>query len=156
MVGLGPNREEFVGSQREDQFLNLERRRDREVSVHTMCTSRSQSRSASQLFHEENTRSMQLEINHLLRRLHCERRRKTSSSYNPSSDDDRDGSYGPRSRTPPSEPFSYDEDLHYKRRSKSPSCGGLGNDAISRALDQISKSLFTCRIEGGKLSWQFA
>ena len=155
MVSSGPNREEFVGSQCEDQFINLERRRDREVSVHTMCT-RSQSRSGSQLFHEENTRSMQLEINHLLRRLHCERRRKTSSSYNPSSDDDRDGSYGPRSRTPPSEPFSYDEDLHYKHRSKSPSCGGLGNDAISRALDQISKSLFTCRIEGGKLSWQFA
>ena len=102
-----------VGSQREDQFLNLERRRDREVSVHTMRTSRSQSRSGSQLFHEENTRSMQLEINHLRRRLHCERRRKTSSSYNPSSDDDRGGSYGPRSRIPPSEPFSYDEDHHY-------------------------------------------
>ena len=132
MVGLGPNREEFVGSQREDQFLNLERRRDREFSVHTMCTSRSQSRSGSQLFHEENTRSMQLEINHLLRRLHCERRRKTSSSYNPSSDDNRGGSYGPRSRSPPSEPFSYDEDHHYKHRSKSPSCRGLGNGQGSR------------------------
>ena len=28
--------------------------------------------------------------------------------------------------------------------------------ATGRALDQISKSLFTCRIEGGKLPWKFA
>ena len=35
MVGSGPNQKEFVGSQRQDHFLNLERRRDREVSVHT-------------------------------------------------------------------------------------------------------------------------
>jgi len=39
MVGSRPNKEEFVGSQREDLFVNLERRRDREVnwtpSVHT-------------------------------------------------------------------------------------------------------------------------
>ena len=33
MVGLGPNREESIGSQLQDHFLNLERRRDREVSV---------------------------------------------------------------------------------------------------------------------------
>ena len=33
MVGLGSNREESVGSQRQDQFLNLERRRDRDVST---------------------------------------------------------------------------------------------------------------------------
>ena len=33
MVGSGPNREESIGSQRQDHFLNLERRRDREVSV---------------------------------------------------------------------------------------------------------------------------
>ena len=33
MVGSGPNREESIGSQRQDHFLNLESRRDREVSV---------------------------------------------------------------------------------------------------------------------------
>ena len=31
----------------------------------------------------------------------------------------------------------------------------LGNDAMSRALHQISKSPFTRRIEGGKLPWRF-
>ena len=71
MVGSGPNWEEYIGSQRQDHFLNLERRRDREVSVHTTQTSRRQSRSGSHVSHEENTRSMQLEIDHLQRRLCC-------------------------------------------------------------------------------------
>ena len=48
----------------------------------------------------------------------------------------------------------YDEDRHYKR-SKSPSHKALGNEAISKALNQISKSSFTRRIEGGKGPWQF-
>ena len=99
---------------------------------------------------------MQVEIDHLRRRLRHEQQRKTPSSSNPSSDDDRNGSYRPRSRTPSNKSFSYDEDYHYKRRSKSPSRKGLGNDAMSRALKQISKSPFTSRIEGGKLLRQFA
>ena len=48
----------------------------------------------------------------------------------------------------------YDEDRHYKR-SKSPSHKALGNEAISKALNQISKSSFTRRIEGGKLPQRF-
>jgi len=119
--------------------------------MHTMHTSRSQSRSGSHLSHEENTRSMQLEIDHLRRRLRHERRRGTPSTSDPSSDDDRDNSYRPRLRTPPSESFSCDKDHHYRRRRKSSSCKGLGNDTISRALNQISKSPFTHWIEGGKL-----
>ena len=73
MVGSGPNLEESIGSQRRDHFVNLEQRRDREISVHTIHTSRSQSRSGSYLSHEENTRAMQLEIDHLKRKLHHER-----------------------------------------------------------------------------------
>ena len=65
MVGSSPNREESIGSQCQDHFLNLESRRDREVSIHTTQTSRSQSRSRSHVSHEENTRSMQLEIDYL-------------------------------------------------------------------------------------------
>jgi len=41
MVGLGLDREESMGSQCQDHFLNLERRRDRKVSVHTTHTGRS-------------------------------------------------------------------------------------------------------------------
>ena len=97
---------------------------------------------------------MQLEVDRLCRKLRRERGRRTPSGSDLSFDDNGDGSYKPRSRTPLSESFSYDEDRHYKW-SKSPSCKGLDNDAISRALNQISKSPFTCRIEGGKASLAF-
>ena len=155
MIGSGPNQEESVNSQRHDQFLNLKHKRDWEVSVHTMHTSRSQFRSGSHLSHEENTRSMQLEIDRLQRRLRHERWRKTPSNFDLSSNDDRYDCYKPRSRTPPNESFSYDESHHYKCRNKSPSRKSLGNDAMSRALNQISKSPFMRRIEGGKIPWKF-
>ena len=124
--------------------------------MHITHTSRNQSRGGSHISYKENTRSLQLEIDRLRRRLCRKQRRRTPSDSNLSFNDKGDGSYKPRSKTPPSESFSYDEDCHYKRRSKSPCRKGLGNDAISRALSQISKSSFTCRIEGGKLPRCFA
>ena len=63
MVGSGQDWEESIGSQRQDQFLNLEQKRD------TTHTSRSQSRGGSYISHGENTKSTQLEIDHLPRRL---------------------------------------------------------------------------------------
>ena len=99
--------------------------------MHTTHTSTSQSRGGSYNSHEVNTRSMQLEIDRLHKRL----RRRTSLSFDPSSNDDGDDSYRPKSKTPPSESFLYDKDHHYKQKSKSPSCKGLGNDAMSRALN---------------------
>ena len=149
------DQEESIGSQCQDQFINLKRMRDHEVSVHTTHTNRSQSQGGSYISHEENTKSMQLEIECLRKRLRREWRRRAPSSSDPSSDDDGDGNYKPRSRTPPSESFLYDEDRHYKRGSKSPSRKGLGNDAMSRALNQISKSPFMRRIKGGKLPRHF-
>ena len=98
---------------------------------------------------------MQLEIDHLKRKLCHERWRRTPSNSDVSSSDERDASYRPRSRTPPSESFSCDEDYHHEHRSKSPSRKGLGNDAMSKALNQISRSPFTCRIERAKLPRRF-
>ena len=144
-----------MGSQRQDHFLNLKRRRNQEGSVHTTQTSRGQSRSGTHVSHEKNARTMQLEIDRLRRWLCRERRKRTPSSSVSSSNGDRDGSYRPRSRTSPSEFFSCDEDHHHKRRGKSPSYKGLGNDAMSRTLNQISKSPFTRKIEGGKLPRRF-
>ena len=157
MVGSGPNWEESIGSQRQNQFLNLERMRDRKISVHTTHTGGSQSLGGSHLSHEENTRSMQLEIDRLRRRLHHEKRRTTLSSSSPSSDDDSDISYWLRSKTTPSESFSCDKDHHYKQRRESPPRQGLGNDAMGSALNQISKSPFTRKLKvenlfGGLLS----
>ena len=94
---------------------------------------------------------MQLKIDHLRKKLRRERRRLTPSNSSFSSDDGRDGSYRPRSRTPPGESFSCDEDNPYKRRDKGSSCKGLRNDTISKALNQISRSPFTHKIEGVKL-----
>ncbi|XP_030934787.1 uncharacterized protein LOC115960167 [Quercus lobata] len=51
--------------------------------------------------------------------------------------------------------FNYDEDYHHERRNGSSSSKGLGNDAMSKALSQISRSPFTCKIEGGRLPWRF-
>ena len=98
---------------------------------------------------------MQLEIDRFHRKLRCEPQRRTPSDSNPFSDDNRDGSYRSKSRTPPSESYLYDEDRHYKRRSKRPSRKGTSNDAMSRALNQIFKLPFARRIEGGKLPRRF-
>ena len=59
----------------------------------------------------------------------------TPSSSDPSSDDNGDGNYRPRSRTPPSESFLYDEDCHHKCRNKSPSHKGLGSNVMSKAFN---------------------
>ena len=75
MVSSGLDREELMGSQHQDLFINLKRRRDREVSVHTTNTTRSQSRSESHISNEKNTRAMQRKVDHLKRKLHHERRR---------------------------------------------------------------------------------
>ena len=68
-----------------------------------------------------------------------------------SSNNEEDDNYRQRSRTPPSETFSYNEEHYHKCRYKSPPNKGLGNDAISKALNQFSKSPFTHKIKGAKL-----
>ena len=69
MIGLGPHQQESMGSQQQDDFLNLERKRDREGSVHTTHTSRSYFRVGSHVSHEKNNRAMQREIDHLKKEL---------------------------------------------------------------------------------------
>ena len=71
------------------------------------------------------------------------------------SDDESDNDYRQRSRTHPSETFSHEEGYYQRRKRKSPSPRGLGSDAISKALDQLSKSPFTRHIEGATLPRRF-
>ena len=72
MVGSGSNQAESTRSQRQDHFRELEQKRDWEGSVHTTHTNKSHSRGGSHLSHEKDTKSMQLEIDHLKRSLcHC-------------------------------------------------------------------------------------
>ena len=123
--------------------------------MHTTHTSGSHSRGGSHLSHEKNTITMQLEIDHLKRSLRHEWRKRAPSISDFSSDGEEDGSYRPKSRIPSSESFSYDEDYHHERRNRNSSSKGLGNDAMSRALNQISRSPFMRKIEGGRLPRQF-
>ena len=123
--------------------------------MHTTHTSKSQSRNESHLSYEEDTKALQLEIDHLKRKLHHEWQKQTPSNLNFSSDSENDGSYRRRSKTPPSESFSYVKDNHHECRNRNSSSKGLGNDAMSRALNQIFISLFTRKIEGGRLPRRF-
>ena len=98
---------------------------------------------------------MQKEIDHLKRSLSHERQKQAPSNSDFSSDGEEDDSYRRRSRTPPSESFSYDEDYYHERRNKNSSSVGLGNDAMSKALNQIYRSHFTHWIEGGRHPQRF-
>lgn len=98
---------------------------------------------------------MQREIDNLKKRLRHAQQRQSPSSSDISSNEEEDVSYRQRTRTPPSETFSYEKEQHHGRRHKSPSGKGLGNDAMNKALDQISKSPFTHKIEGARLPRRF-
>ena len=123
--------------------------------MHTTHTSRSHFRVGSHVSHEQSNRAMQREIDHLKKELCHAWRRRTPSHSDSSSDGEKDGSYRRRSRTPLSESFSYEEEHHCERRYKSQTPRGLGNDAMSKELNQISKSPFTRRIEGAILPRRF-
>ena len=124
--------------------------------MHITHTSRSHSRVGSHVSQSQNDeQTMQREINDLKRKLcHAQRRRFHSSPDTPS-DDESDNDYRQRSRTPQRETFSHEEG-HYRRpKRKSPSPRGLGNNTMSRALDQLSKSPFTRHIERATLPRRF-
>ena len=153
---VGPHRTELASSQRQDNFLNLEQGRDRERyredSMHTTHTSRSHSRAGSHVSQrQDNNKALQRESDNLKKKLRLVQRKQSPSNSDMSSNDEGDDNYRQRSRTPPSETFSYEEEHHYRCRHKSPSHKGLVNDAMSKAFDRISKSPFTRKIEGAKL-----
>ena len=120
--------------------------------MRTTHTSRSHSRVESHMSQRQNgNKALQKEINDLKKKLRCAQRRRSLSESDTFSNDEGDDDYRQRSRTPPSETFSHEEEHHHKRRHKSPSRKGLGNDSMNEALDRISKSPFTRKIERVKL-----
>ena len=98
---------------------------------------------------------MQLEIDQLKKKLRHARQERIPSNSDASSEGEEDASYRQRLRTPPNKSFSYDKEHHHKCRYKSPPRRGLGNDAMSKALNQISKSPFMRKIEGETLPQRF-
>ena len=167
MVGSSPHRAgshqpEPARSQQQGNFPNPKRDRNeengrfREESVNTTQTGRSHSRVDSHVSPRQNDeQAMPREINDLKRKLRHAQRRRSHPNPDFPSDDESDDDYRQRSRTPPSETFSHEEEHHQRRKRKSPSPRGLGHDAMNRALDQLSKSPFTHRIEGATLPRRF-
>ena len=84
------------------------------------------------------------------------RKQREASPFSSGIDSSGDGSYKPRSRTPPNESFSLssqlDKDEQYHRKNnKNLTPRSMGNDAMSKALRKISKSPFTRRIDKAEL-----
>ena len=98
---------------------------------------------------------MQREIYELKKELHHAQQRCTSPNSKLSSKETINATYRRRSRTPPSETFSCDEEYYHRRRNKSPPHKGLGNSAMNEALSQVSKSPFMRNIEDASLPQRF-
>ena len=86
--------------------------------MRTTYTSRSHSWGGSHLSHEKNTKTMQQEIDRLKRELCHERRRRSPTVSDFSSNKEEDASYRQRLRTPPSESFSHDEESHCEHKNR--------------------------------------
>ena len=124
----------------QDDFLNLKCERDREKyqegRVHTTYTSGSRFRRGSHISHgRDDNKAMQREIDDLKQQLHQAQQWQSPSNFNVSSNDEEDTLYRKRSRTPPSESFSYDEERLHRRKRRSPSRKGVGIDVMKKALN---------------------
>ena len=141
---VNPHQAESGGSQRNNSVVNPQQRGNREGSVQTTHTSKSQSRGKSHVSHAKNERDMQREIDELKKKLRRAWRRHSSPESESSSEETDDATYRRQSRTLPSETFSVDEEYSgHKRKNKSPTHKGLGNKAMNEALNQVAKSPFT-------------
>ena len=98
---------------------------------------------------------MQREIDELKKELRRAQQRHSSPNSKLSSEETDDANYRRRSKTPPNETFSYDEEYRHRRRYKSLPRKGLRNDVMNKALSQVSKSPFTRNIEGASLPRRF-
>ena len=152
---VNPHQVESGGSQHNNSIVNPQRRGDHEGSTHTTHTSKSQSRGKSHVSHAKNERDMQREIDELKKELCRARRRRPSPDSELSSEETDDATYKRRSRTPPSETFSSNEEHRHKHKNKNPTHKGLGNNAMNEALNQVARSPFTRNIEGASLPRRF-
>ena len=152
---VNPHQVESGGSQHNNSVVNPQQRGDHEGSTHTMHTSKGQSRGKSHVSHAKNEKDMQHEIDKLKKELRRARRRRSSPDSELPSEEADDAMYRRKSRTPPSETFSSDEEYRHKRKNKSPTHKGLENNAMNEALNQVARFPFTRSIEGASLPRRF-
>ena len=139
---------------------NLEHEKDldnyQEGSLQTLHTGGSGFRRKGHAVDEQgDEKAMQREIDDIKRQLRRAQRKQSPPSSDVSSNDEEDTIYRQRSRTPPSESFSYEGEYLHKRKRRSPSRRGIGTNVMKKALSQISKSPFTRGIEKAKLPKRF-
>ena len=109
-VDANPHQAESRGFQHGDPHRSSERREGHEGSVRTTHTSKSRSRGKSHVSYAKNDRDLQREIDGLKKELRHARRGRSQPSSKPSSEETDGASYRRRSRTPPSETFSYEKE----------------------------------------------
>ena len=148
-----------MGYRHKYQFVNLEQRRDRDKAhtynerasfVQSEQTGQHHARHNS---HDEEVYNLKRKVDQFHRRLHRKARiraeRTPTWRHGSSFEDDR--SYRWRSRTPPIESFTYSScntssEGHHCKRSTTPPRRSQGNDAMGKALLQISRSPFSKRV----------
>ena len=123
--------------------------------MRTTYTTKSHSRGKSHVSHAKHDRNLQCEIDELKRELRHTRQECSPPCSEPSSEETDGASYRRRSRTPPSETFSYEEEHNHRHRYKSLPSRGLGNNAMNKVLSQVFKSPFTRNIEDAILPRRF-
>ena len=125
------------------------------MSVRTTRTTKSHSLGKSHVSHAKHEGNLEREIADLKRELRHALRERSAPYSEPSSEESDGASYRRRSRTPPSETFSYEEEHGHRRKPRSSPSRGLGNSAMNKALSQVSKSPFTRNIEDAVLPRRF-
>ena len=153
MAGLvpyqtSPHHVKSANVRQQDKLHNLEHEKDldnyQEGSLQTLHTGGSGFRRKGHAVDEQgDEKAMQREIDDLNRQLRRAQRKQSPPNSDVSSNDEEDTIYRQRSRTPPSEFFSCEEENLHKRKCRSPSRKGVGTDVMKKALSQISKSPFT-------------
>ena len=165
MVGSGPHQTnphhaKSANVHQQDELHDLEREKDldnyQEGNLQTLhIGGNSFQRKGSAVHEQGDEKAMQREIDELKSQLRQAQWKQSPPSSDVSSNDEEDTIYRQRSRTPPSESFSCEEEHLHKRKRKSPSRRGVETDVMKKALSQISKSPFTRGIEKAKLPRRF-
>ena len=151
MAGSGPHKTsphqvEFINVRQQDEFLNIEHEKDLENyqkgNLHTVHTGGSGFRRKCHVVHEQgDEKVMQREIDDLKRQLRRAQRKQSPSNSDVSSNDEEDTIYRQRSRTPPSESFSCEEEHLHKRKRRSTSCKGVGTDVMKKRKNFLGVSI---------------
>ncbi|XP_075665352.1 uncharacterized protein LOC142635015 [Castanea sativa] len=132
-------------------------------SYHSDRAGRRRSHTGDRVSHDDELQKMQSEIDYLRRRLKRRRSDRQSPSFS-SSDSFEDGKGWDDhqiSKSPPSESRFVSSSLGKYKKGRGQRAGGwlyqgTGNDAMSKALRQISKSPFARRINKAKLPHRFS